>query len=63
MKIYIDKECKCHTTNPDGAYHEFDVPSFDGKCQYFIEGYRYCPKGESYTRDNAEALKVMGVEV
>jgi hypothetical protein len=56
MKIYIDKECKCHTTNPDNAYREFDVPFFYGKCQTFIEGYRYCPKGESYTREDGEVF-------
>lgn len=56
MKIYIDKECKCHTTNPDGAYREFDVPFFDGKCKAFIEGHRYCPEGESYIRDDGEVF-------
>ena len=54
MKICIDKDCKCLTTNPDNAYREFDVPFFDGKCQTFIEGYRYCPKGESHTREDGE---------
>jgi hypothetical protein len=52
MIIYIDKECKCHTTNPDGAFREFDVQSFDGKCQTLIEGCRYVPPGESWTRSD-----------
>ena len=56
MKIYIDSEFKCHTTNPDGAFREFDVPYFDGKCKTFIEGYRYCPEGESYPRDDGEVF-------
>lgn len=57
MKIYIDKECKCYTTNPDGAFREFDVPFFDGKCKAFIEGYRYCPEDESYIRDDGEVFR------
>lgn len=56
MKIYIDNECKCHTTNPDGNFRAFDVPSFDGKCQTFIEGHRYCPADESYVRDDGEVF-------
>lgn len=48
MIIYIDSDFKCHTTNPNGVFREFDVPFFDGKCQRFVEGYKYCPDGESY---------------
>ena len=56
MKIYIDAECKCHTSNPDNAYREFALDFFDGKCQTFIEGYRYCPEGESYTRADGKVF-------
>ena len=56
MKIYIDTECKCHATNPDNAFREFDVPFFDGMCQILIEGHRYCPEGESYTRDDGKVF-------
>ena len=51
MKIYIDSDYKCHTTAADGL-REFDEPSFDGKCDAFIEGYRYIPAGESWTRSD-----------
>ena len=47
MKFYIDSDFKCHTTNVDASFREFDMPFFDGKCQTFIEGYRYIPQGES----------------
>ena len=57
MIIYIDGDCKCHTTNPDGTFREFEVPFFDGKCQTFIEGHRYCPPGESYVRDDGEVFQ------
>lgn len=52
MKIYIDSEYRCHTTNPDGIFREFETDFFDGKCQAFIEGYRYVPDGESWTRSD-----------
>lgn len=52
MVIYIDSEYRCHTSNPDGTYREFDVPFFDDKCTEMIEGYRYIPSGESWTRED-----------
>lgn len=56
MKIYIDSECKCHTSNPNGDFREFDVEEFNGKCHEFIEGFRYCPEGESYVREDGEVF-------
>ena len=41
MKIYIDSEYKCHTTNPDGTFREVETEFFDGKCDAFVEGYCY----------------------
>ena len=40
MKIYIDKEFKCHTVN-DGTMRSVDNSFFDGKCDEFINGYCY----------------------
>ncbi len=48
MKIYIDTEYKCHPEN-DGTMREIESDFFDGKCDLFIEGYRFVPIGESYT--------------
>ena len=56
MVIYIDPDYKCHVTN-DGTMRGFDVPFFDGKCQTFIEGYRYVPEGETWTREDSEVFK------
>lgn len=55
MKIYIDNDFKCHTTN-DGTMRDFDVPFFDGKCTAFIEGYRFVPEDETYTRSDGEVF-------
>ena len=52
MLIYIDNDCKCHVANPDGTMRAFEVPFFDGKCQTFIEGYRYVPLGERWVKPN-----------
>lgn len=54
MIIYIDEKKRCHTTNPNGDFREFDVKFFDNKCQTFIEGFIFCPEGESYVRDDGE---------
>lgn len=53
MTIYIDSDYRCHTAD-DGTRRAFDVPFFDGKCAAFIEGYRYVPSGESWTRADGE---------
>ena len=55
--IYIDSDFKCHTTNPDGAFREFDLVFFDGKCDAFIEGYLYVPSGEAWTRSDGEVFR------
>ena len=52
MKIFIDSEYRCHTANPDGTLQEVDTDFFNGKCQTFVEGYRYIPDGESWTRSD-----------
>ena len=56
MKIYIDSDYKCHVSN-DGTMREFDVPFFNGKCAAFIEGYRYVPSGETWTRTDGQTFK------
>ena len=52
MTIYIDSDFKCHTSNPDGTYTEVETDFFDGKCDTFIEGYRYIPVGKSWLRSD-----------
>ena len=47
--IYIDSDFKCHVAN-DGTFASMETDFFDGKCGTFIEGYRYVPSGESWTR-------------
>lgn len=56
MEIYIDNNCKCHTTNPDGIFREVEDEFFDGKCPVFIEGYRLKPEGETWVREDGEVF-------
>ena len=52
MTIYIDSDYKCHTTNPDASFREVETNFFDGKCDAYIEGYRFVPAGKSWTRED-----------
>lgn len=49
--IYIDNDYKCHLSN-DGYMTAVEVDFFEGKCDSFIEGYRFIPAGESWTRED-----------
>lgn len=51
MIIYLDTDYRCHTAN-DGTMREVETSFFDGKCKTFIEGYRYVPAGEMWTRED-----------
>ena len=51
MKICIDSDFKCHVIN-DGTMREVETDAFDGKCDTFIEGYRFVPSGETWTRSD-----------
>ena len=51
MTIYLDSEYRCHLTN-DGTRRPVETDAFNGKCAAYIEGYRYIPDGESWTRSD-----------
>ena len=54
MKIYIDSDFKCYTASADGLT-AVETDFFDGKCPEFVEGYRFVPDGQTWTRpDGAE---------
>lgn len=52
MKFYIDDDYCCHIANPNGNFREVEHPFFDGMCKTFIEGFRFVPDGESWTRSD-----------
>lgn len=49
--VYIDSDFKCHTVN-DGTKREIQTDFFAGKCDAYIEGYRFIPNGETWTRSD-----------
>lgn len=51
MIIYIDTNYKCHVTD-DGTTTAVETDAFDGKCTEYIEGYRYVPAGQTWTRSD-----------
>ena len=50
--IYIDSEFKCSVSKNSNTILEVETEYFDGKCDAYIEGYRYIPSGQSWTRDD-----------
>ncbi len=53
MTIYIDNNYRCHVTD-DGTLTAIETDAFDGKCTEYIEGYRYVPAGQTWTREDGE---------
>lgn len=55
MTIYLDADFKCHVTN-DGTMRAIETDAFDGKCGSFVEGYRFVPSDETWTRPDREVF-------
>lgn len=49
--IYIDSDYKCHVSN-DGNMTAVETEFFGGKCDAFIEGYRFIPEGHKWMRED-----------
>lgn len=56
MKIFIDKDFKCHISD-DGTMTAIETDFFDGKCDIFVEGYRFVPFEKSWTREDGETFE------
>lgn len=54
--FYIDNDYKCHTSDPNGEYRAVEKDLFKGKCETFIEGHRYLPPNESWTREDGKVF-------
>lgn len=55
MTIYIVSDYKCHTSPGDGLT-AVETYAFDGKCRQYIEGYRFVPAGQSWTREDGQVF-------
>lgn len=56
MTIYLDDDFKCHTSGDD-TMTAVETDAFDGKCPEYIEGYRYVPVGQSWTRSDGAVFE------
>lgn len=54
--IYIDSDCKCHTVN-DGTMIAIETDYFDGKCDAFVEGYRFILFDKIWIREDGEVFE------
>lgn len=57
MKIYLDKNFCCYVEESSFTVQSADVSYFDNKCKAFIEGYRYIPEGQFWTRPDGIILQ------
>ena len=55
MTIYIDNDYKCYTS-PGAGLTAIETDAFDGKCRQYIEGYRFVPAGETWTRKDGQVF-------
>mgnify|MGYP006983547297 CR=1 FL=1 len=53
MTIFIDADYKCHIVS-DGTMTAVETDFFYDKCDAYIEGYRYVPAGQTWTREDGE---------
>lgn len=56
MTIYIDRDFKCHAESAAGRT-AIETDAFDGKCRQYIEGYRFVPSGQSWTREDGQVFR------
>jgi hypothetical protein len=53
--IFIDSNFKCYTKN-DNNFIEVYTDFFNDKCKEFVEGYRFVPDGQTWTREDGEVF-------
>ena len=56
MTIYIDSNYKCYVSAAEGR-RAVETDAFNGKCDEWIESYRFVPEGETWVRDDGEVFK------
>ena len=56
MTIYIDSDYKCYVSAAEGR-RAVETDAFNGKCEEWIESYRFVPADETWTREDGEVFK------
>ena len=55
MTIYIDDDYKCYVSAADGR-RAVETDAFNGKCDEWIESFRFVPAGETWVREDGEVF-------
>ena len=50
--IYLNSDFQCSVTEKGDTVQSVETSVFDGKCNAFIEGYRFVPAGQQWTRED-----------
>lgn len=56
MTIYIDSDYKCYVSTAEGR-RAIETNEFDGKCDEWIESFRFVPAGETWVKLNGEMFR------
>ena len=56
MIVFVDSDYKCYTSSGEGLT-AVETDFFDGKCRQYIEGYRFVPAGETWTREDGQVFE------
>ena len=56
MTIYIDSDYKCYVSAAEER-RAIETNEFDGKCDEWIESFRFVPAGETWVKENGEMFR------
>lgn len=54
--IYLNSDFKCSAVKKEDTVQSIETAFFDGKCNAYIEGYRFIPEGQSWTRNDGKTF-------
>ena len=55
--IYLNEKFECSTYEKADTLMSAETDFFDGKCNAYIEGYRYIPEGYTWTRKDGTVFE------
>ena len=50
--IYLNKDFQCSVTEKSDTVQSIETDAFDGKCNAYVEGYRFILEGQQWTRED-----------
>lgn len=50
--IFLNADFQCFTAEKADTVQSVETSVFDGKCNAYIEGYRFVPQGQQWTRND-----------